>query len=131
MKNPNDTIWHRARERPACGAMPQPTTACPLPKNKRMSKLYLIFRSHEEVSTNSTKTACIQNIGTILYLHSRTRIGKPTLRRGHVNAKWWYSLVGRRTNAMAIPQHGVALQKCFRAFQHYYLVRLHSASPSL
>ena len=76
MKNSKDPIGNRTRKLPACGAMPQPITACPLSRNKRMSKLYLIFRSHEEASTNSAKTECIQNIGTILYLHSRTRKGK-------------------------------------------------------
>jgi hypothetical protein len=81
MKNPSDPIGNRTHERLACGAMPQPT-ACPLSKNKRMSKLYLIIRSHEDVSTNSARTACIQNTGAILYRHSRTRIGKQTYEGG-------------------------------------------------
>jgi len=84
MKDADYPIGNRVRELTAFGAMPQPTTACPLSKNKRMSKSYLIIRSHEEVSTNSAKTACIKNIGTILYLHSRTLTGKQTYERWHM-----------------------------------------------
>jgi hypothetical protein len=70
-----------------------------------MSKLYLIFQSHEEVSTNFAKN-CVYSKHRYDFVSPFTKPNRKTniLRRGHVNAKWRYSLAKTQSECYGYPK---------------------------